>query len=92
MVGRFLAGLLSGCLVASMNNYLVGWCVGVLRVRACVWFGFTMWQATEMLVQTMAVMRGFLNDAQVFHDDQAARHDVQAAQGGKGKDANYTVG
>ena len=62
MVGRFLAGLLSGCLVASMNNYLVGWLVGVLHVRACVWFGFTMWQATELMVETMAVMQGFLDD------------------------------
>ena len=84
MVGRFLAGLLSGCLVASMNNYLVGWLVGVLHVRACVWFGFTMWQATLMLVETMAVMRGYLDDA------QAAGHDIR--ESGKGKDANYTVG
>ena len=50
------------CLGASMNNYLVGWLVGVLHVRACVWFGFTMWQATELMVDTMAVMRGFLDD------------------------------
>ena len=42
-----------------MNNYLVGWFVGVLHVRACVWFGFTMWQATELMVETMAVMQGF---------------------------------
>ena len=90
MVGRFLAGLLSGCLVVSMNNYLVGWFVGVLHVRACVRFGFTMWQATEMLVETMAVMQGFLNDAQAFHDAQAAGHDI--GESGKGKDANYTVG
>ena len=95
MVGRFLAGLLSGCLVVSMNNYLVGWFVGVLHVRACVWFGFTMWQATEMLVETMAVMRGFLNEgwfrhAQAAHDAQAAGHDIR--ESGKGKDANYTVG
>ena len=47
------------CLVASMNHYLVGWLVGVLHVRACVWFGFTMWQATELMVETMAVMQGF---------------------------------
>ena len=77
MVGRFLAGLLSGCLVASMNNYLVGWFVEVLHVRACVWFGFTMWQATEMLVEAMGVMRDFMNDIR---------------ESGKGKDANYTVG
>ena len=62
MVGRFLAGLLSGCLVVSMNNYLVGWFVGVLHVRACGWFGFTMWQATDLMVETMAVMQCFLDD------------------------------
>ena len=90
MVGRFLAGLLSGCLVASMNNYLLGWFVGVLHVRACVWFGFTMWQATVMLVETMAVMQGHLNDAHAFHDAQAAGHDIR--ESGKGKGANYTVG
>jgi len=45
-----------------MNNYLVGWLVGVLHVRACVWFGFTMRQATELMVQTMAVMQTFLDD------------------------------
>ena len=77
MVGRFLAGLLSGCLVVSMNNYLVGWFVGVLHVRACGWFGFTMWQATEMLVEAMGVMRVFMDDIR---------------ESGKGKDANYTVG
>ena len=87
MVGRVLAGLLSGCLVASMNNYLVGWFVGVLHVRACVWFGVAMWQATAMLVETMRVMQGFLNDA---HDAQAAGHDIR--ESGKGKDADYTVG
>ena len=90
MVGRFLAGLLSGCLVVSMNNYLVGWFVGVLHVRACVRFGFTMWQATHLLVETMAVMQGFLNDAYAFHDAQAAGHNIRET--GKGKDANYTVG
>ena len=62
LVGRFLAGLLSGCLVASMNNYLVGWLVGVLHVRACVWFGFTMRQATELMVETMRVMQTFGDD------------------------------
>ena len=67
-----------------MNNYLVGWFVGVLHVRACGWFGFTMWQATLMLVQTMRVMQAYLDDA------QAAGHDVR--ESGKGKDANYTVG
>ena len=90
MVGRFLAGLLSGCLVVSMNNYLVGWFVGVLHVRACGWFGFTMWQAAEMLVEAMGVMRVFLNDAQAARDAQAAGHDIR--ESGKGKDANYTVG
>ena len=80
LVGRFLAGLLSGCLVVSMNDYLVGWFVGVLHVRACVRFGFTMWQATHLLVETMSVMRGFLTDAYAAQD------------AGKGKDANYTVG
>ena len=49
-----------------------------------------MWQAAELLVETMAVMRGFLNDAQAAHDAQAARHDIR--ESGKGKDANYTVG
>ena len=68
-----------------MNNYLVGWFVGVLHVRACVWFGFTMWQATLMLVETMAVMRGYLDDYA-----RAAGHDIR--ESGKGKDANYTVG
>ena len=86
MVGRFLAGLLSGCLVASMNNYLVSWFVGVIRVRACVWFGFTMWQATAMLVETMRVMHNFLNDAQAAQDFQAAGHDIR--ESGKGNDAN----
>ena len=60
-----------------MNNYLVGWFVGVLHVRACGWFGFTMWQAAEMLVEAMGVMRGFMDDIR---------------ESGKGKDANYTVG
>ena len=90
MVGRFLAGLLSGCLVVSMNNYLVGWFVGVLHVRACVRFGFTMWQATHLLVETMSVMRGYLNDAYAVQDAEAAGHNNRET--GKGKDANYTVG
>ena len=60
-----------------MNNYLVGWFVGVLHVRACGWFGFTMWQATEMLVEAMGVMRVFMDDIR---------------ESGKVKDANYTVG
>ena len=42
-----------------------------------------MWQATLMLVETMRVMQGYLDDA------QAAGHDVR--ESGKGKDANYTV-
>ena len=63
------------CLVASMNNYLVGWLVGVLHVRACVWFGFTMWQATELMVETMAVMQGLLDDVRDL---------------GKGKDATIS--
>ena len=75
MVGRFLAGLLSGCLVASMNNDLVGWFVGVLHVRACVWFGFTMWQATGLMVETMAVIQGLLDDVRDL---------------GKGKDATIS--
>ena len=73
-----------------MNNYLVGWFVGVLHVRACVLFGFTMWQAAEMLVEAMGVMRVFLNDAQAARDAQAAGHDIR--ESGKCKDANYTVG
>ena len=39
-----------------------------------------MWQATDLLVETMSVMRGYLNDAYAVQD------------AGKGKDANYTVG
>ena len=39
-----------------------------------------MWQATHLLVETMSVMRGYLNDAYAVQD------------AGKGKDANYTVG
>ena len=73
-----------------MNDCLVGWLVGVLHVRACVWFGFTMWQATLMMVETMAVMQSFLHDARAAHDAQAAGHDIR--ESGKGKDANYTVG
>ena len=69
-----------------MNNYVVSLCVGVLRVRACVWFGFTMWQATAMLVETMRVMQGFLNDAQAAQYALAAGHDIR--ESGKGKDAN----
>ena len=49
-----------------------------------------MWQATEMLVEAMGVMRGFLNDAHAARDAQAAGHDIR--ESGKGKDANYTVG
>ena len=58
-----------------MNDYLVGWFVGVLHVRACVRFGFAMWQATHLLLETMTVMRGFLDDAYAAQD------------AGKGKDA-----
>ena len=36
-----------------------------------------MWQATEMLVEAMGVMRVFMDDIR---------------ESGKGKDANYTVG
>ena len=49
-----------------------------------------MWQATEMLVETMAVMQGYLNDAHAFHEAIQLGHDIREA--GKGKDANYTVG
>ena len=41
-----------------------------------------MWQATLMLVETMAVMRGYLGDA------RAAGHDIR--ESGKGNDANYS--
>ena len=40
-----------------------------------------MWQATLMLVETMRVMQGYLDDV------QAAGHDIR--ESGKGKDANY---
>ena len=49
-----------------------------------------MWQATEMLVEAMGVMRVFLNGAHAARDAQAAGHDIR--ESGKGKDANYTVG
>ena len=49
-----------------------------------------MWQAAEMLVEAMGVMRVFLNDAHAARDAQATGHDIRDS--GKGKDANYTVG
>ena len=49
-----------------------------------------MWQATVMLVETMAVMQGYLNDAHAFHEAIQLGHDIR--ESGKGKDANYTVG
>ena len=49
-----------------------------------------MWQAAEMLVEAMGVMRVFLNEAHAALDAQAAGHDIR--ESGKGKDANYTVG
>ena len=63
-----------------MNNYLVGW----LACSMCGHvFGLvlTMWQATLMMVETMAVMRGFLDDV------QGARHDI----GGRGKGNDATL-
>ena len=82
LVGRFLAGLLSGCLVDSMTDDLVGW----LACSMCGHvFGLvlTMWQATLMMAETMAVMRGFLDDV------QGARHDIGGR--GKGNDATFDI-